>query len=81
MSDEEISKVPNKYKKILVEMDNAYQCIRTLPIDDILIEKTRIHIKIHNNFVERIKIISYTFSSFIGKSYSETNELYRWWYC
>ena len=81
MSDEEISKVPNKYKKILVEMDNAYQCIRILHIDDILIDKTRLHTKTHNNFVEIIKITNYHFSSFIERSYSDTNESCRWWYC
>ena len=28
-----------------MEMDDVYRCIRTLPIDDIIIDKTRIHIK------------------------------------
>ena len=40
--DVEISKVTNKYKKLLKEMDDVYQCIKRLFIDDILIDKTRI---------------------------------------
>ena len=44
VSDEDISKVYNKYKKLLMEMDNVYRCIRILSIDDIRIDKTRIHI-------------------------------------
>ena len=44
VSDEDISKVSNKYKKLLMEMDDVYRCIRILSIDDIRIDKTRIHI-------------------------------------
>ena len=48
ISDEEICLVTNKYKTLLNEMDEVYRCIRSIIIDDNLIEKTRIHIK---NFV------------------------------
>ena len=44
VSDVHISKVINNYKKLLKEMDDLYRCIRTLSIDDILIDETRIHI-------------------------------------
>ena len=39
VSDEEISKATNKYKNLLMEMDNGYRCIRTLSIDNNLIDK------------------------------------------
>ena len=45
MSDEEIRKVINKYKYLLMEMDNMYRCLKTISINDILINKARIHIK------------------------------------
>ena len=48
ISDEEIYLVTNKYKTLLNEIDEVYRCIRSIIIDDNLIEKTRIHIK---NFV------------------------------
>ena len=54
MLDEEISKVTNKYKKKLIEIDDVYRCIRTLYIDDILIDKIRIHIK--NTMILWIKL-------------------------
>ena len=44
VSDEDISKITNKYKKLLMEMDDVYLGIRTLSIHDILIDKTRIYI-------------------------------------
>ena len=44
VSDEEIYLVTNKYKTLLNEMDEESRCIRSLVIDDNLIEKTRIHI-------------------------------------
>ena len=44
VSDVDISKVINNYKNLLKEMDDVYRCIRTLSIDDILIDETRIHI-------------------------------------
>ena len=44
VSDLDISKVISNYKKLLKEMDDLYRCIRTLSIDDILIDETRIHI-------------------------------------
>ena len=43
--DIEISEVTNKYNKLLKEKDDVYRCVRTLSIDDILIDKRRIHIK------------------------------------
>ena len=43
--DEEICLVTNKYKTLLNEMDEVYRCIRSLIVDDNLIEKTRIHIQ------------------------------------
>ena len=45
VSDEEIYLVTNKYKTLLNEMDEESRCIRSLVIDDNLIEKTRIHIQ------------------------------------
>ena len=39
VSNEEICLVSNKYKTLLNEMDKAYRCIRTLNIDNNLIEK------------------------------------------
>ena len=60
-----------------MEIDDMYRCIITLSIDDILIDKSRIHSK-DNNFVKRIEITSYPFSLFIGRLYSDTNEFYRW---
>ena len=45
VSDVEMSKVTNKYKHLLKEMDDVYWCIRTLYIDDILIDNTRVHIE------------------------------------
>ena len=44
VSDEDISKITNKYKKLLMEMDDVYLGIRTLSIHDILIDKPRIYI-------------------------------------
>ena len=38
--DEEICLVTNKYETLLNEMDEAYRCIRSLIVDDNLIEKT-----------------------------------------
>ena len=38
--DVEISKVTNKYKNLLKVMDDVYRRIRTLSIDDVLIDKT-----------------------------------------
>ena len=39
VSDEEIYLVTNQYKTLLNEMDEAYRCIRSLIVDDNLIEK------------------------------------------
>ena len=39
VSNEEICLVSNKYKTLLNEIDKAYRCIRTLNIDNNLIEK------------------------------------------
>ena len=39
VSDEETCFVTNKYKTLLNEMDEAYRCIRSLIVDDNLIEK------------------------------------------
>ena len=39
ISDEEICLVTNKYKTLLNEMDELYRCIRSIIIDDNLIEK------------------------------------------
>ena len=39
------SLVTNKYKTLLYEMDGAYRYIRSLIVDDNLIEKTRINIQ------------------------------------
>ena len=43
VSDEETCFVTNKYKTLLNEMDEAYRCIRSLIVDDNLIEKNWIH--------------------------------------
>ena len=43
--DIEFCTVTNTYKTLLNETDEAYRCIRTLIIDDNLIDKTRIHIQ------------------------------------
>ena len=45
VSDVDISKATNKYNNLLIEIDGANRCIWTLSSDDILIDKTRIHIK------------------------------------
>ena len=39
VTNEEISLVPNKYKSLLNKMDEAYHCIRTINVDNNLIEK------------------------------------------
>ena len=39
VSNEEISKVTNEYKNLLMEINDMYRCIRILSIDDNLIEK------------------------------------------
>ena len=46
VSDVEISRVTDKYKNLLKKMDNVYRCLRTLYIDDFLIDKARIILKI-----------------------------------
>ena len=45
VSDEEIRKVTNKYKYLLMEMGDMYRCLKTVSINDILINKARTHIK------------------------------------
>ena len=45
VSDEEICLLTNKHKNVLNKMDEPYHCIRSLIVDDNLIEKTRIHIQ------------------------------------
>ena len=52
VSDIEIYMITNKYKTLLNEMDEIYICIRTLIIDDNLIEKYRIHT---NFFLRELK--------------------------
>ena len=42
VSDEETCFVTNKYKTLLNEMDEAYRCIRSLIVDDNLIEKVEL---------------------------------------
>ena len=44
VSDLEITKKIDKYKHLLIEMDDVYRCVRTLTINYVLIEKTRNHI-------------------------------------
>ena len=45
VTNEEIYLVTNKYNSLLNEMNEVYRCIRTLYVDDNLIEKPRIHIQ------------------------------------
>ena len=45
VTNEEICLVTNKYNSLLNEMNEVYRCIRTLYVDDNLIEKTRILIQ------------------------------------
>ena len=45
ITNEEICLVTNKYNSLLNEMNEVYRCIRTLYVDDNLIEKPRIHIQ------------------------------------
>ena len=54
VSDLEITNKTDKYKNLLKEMDDVYRCVSTLTIDNVLIDKTRNHIKNTMNFVERV---------------------------
>ena len=63
----------NKYKTLLNEMYEVYRCIRSLIVDDNLIEITCIHNQKIMCFVERIKITSHTICSFVGRSHNESN--------
>ena len=45
VTNEEISLVPNKHKSLLNKIYEAYHCIRTINVDDNLIEKIRINIQ------------------------------------
>ena len=45
VSDLEITNKTDKYKNLLKEMDDVYRCVSTLTIDNVLIDKTRNHIK------------------------------------
>ena len=44
MYDLEITNKTDKYKNLLKEMDEVYRCVRTLTIDNVLIDKTSNHI-------------------------------------
>ena len=39
VTNKKISLVTNEYKSLLYEMDEVYRCIRTLNVDDNLLEK------------------------------------------
>ena len=45
VSDLEIINKTDKYKNWLKDMDDVYRCVRTLTIDNVLIDTTRKHIK------------------------------------
>ena len=67
LSYEDICLVTNKYTTLLNEMDEVYWCIRSLIIDDNLIEETRIHIK--NNFLLRELKLPVTPSTYLLEDY------------
>ena len=51
MSNLEIANKTDKYKNLLREMDEVYRCVRTLTIDNVLIDKT-------NNLITDTMILS-----------------------
>ena len=80
VADLDITNKTDKYKNLLKEMDEVYRCVRTSTINKVLIGKTRNHITNTMILWRELKNTSYSISSFIGRSYFETNDYYKRWY-